>query len=164
MSKRKAKRDALLDLALPELIARGEVEVETVADPSAPNRTLRRAKRVWVPDVMLQKATISRTHHDACVRYLTSYEIGVTGARDWSGVYIDKGGLRGGPGDAQLVSLTDFRRAEGAVGKALSEVLAWCVLGHGSLTGYAHHRGMHHSLATGYFIAALDRLAEHYGD
>lgn len=154
---------AITDLGPESQLVRGEVEAMEVADPRSPNRTVRRARRVWVPDTLRSKGTINEGQYLACVRYLNSYECGVEGVSDRSGVFVDGVANHSGPGDAQLAALTDFRKASDAVGHLLASVLAWCVLGHGTLEGYAKMAGMNPMHAAGYLVAAIHRLQDCYG-
>jgi hypothetical protein len=142
---------------------RGDLVVDLVADPDAPNRTVRRAKRIWVPDTMLNKGTITGDGHAACSRYLSTHARGVHGVKETEWVPVDC--LNGGvsPCDAQLDALTDFRKAERAVGKRLGEGLTWCVLGYASLDQFAEHKGVSPHQASGFLIAAVERLCDHYG-
>ncbi|WP_424813554.1 hypothetical protein [Roseococcus sp. YIM B11640] len=138
--------------------------IETAADPAHPNRTIRRARVQWLPDVWLSKGAIEQGHHDAATRFLTAYERGVLGAKDrhLTRISFNRAAPTGLP-IAQLGCLSDYRAAEQAVGIMLSGALAWCVLSTGTVEGWAECKGWHRDRASGYLMAALDRLAEHYG-
>jgi hypothetical protein len=143
-------------------LRRGEVAVHDAADPDQPNRTIRRAKRVWAPDVLLATGTIGQHHHDAATRYHNAYAVGIEGARDRLGVYVDCAGSPGGYADARLSAARDYREATQAVGVVSSAALAWCVLSYGTVAGWAECKAWNKHKAGGYLLAALDRLAEHY--
>lgn len=145
-------------------IARGDVVVVHAADPDQPNRTIRRARVQWVPDVWLAKGTIGQPQHQAAERFAMAYERGILGARDRPIVRVsfEKRAPQGLP-DAQLACATDYRQAEQAVGIVLSSALSWCVLSTGTVDGWAQCKGWHRDRAAGYLLASLDRLAEHYG-
>lgn len=150
------------DVGPAEPRRRGEVMVTDAADPDNPSRTIRRARRVWAPDVLLAKGSIDQDHHSAATRFHNAYAVGVQGARDRLGVYVDNSGRPSGLADARLAAVTDYRAAEAAVGPVASAALSWCVLSHGSVTGWAECRGWTVDKASGYLLAALDRLAHHY--
>lgn len=150
------------DLGPRVLLDRGEVLVEDAPDPDAPNRTIRRSRREWAPDVLLRNGTIDQAHHDAATRLHDAYALGVMGARDRLAVYVDRTGAPTGYADAQLAAATDYRQAAQAVGMVAMSALSWCVINHGSVAGWAECKGWPVQRAQGYLLAALDRLAEHY--
>ena len=84
------------------------------------------------------------------------------------GDFLRNPGMRfGGPihrglADRQLAAATDYRRAEMALGPRLLRVVQWCVLGGGSVLGYAQAHRTDRRRAYGYLLAALHRLADHY--
>jgi hypothetical protein len=143
-------------------IERGEVDVQDAPDPDRPNATLRRAKAVWAPDVLLRNGTIGQAHHSAATRLHDAYALGILGARDRLAIYIAKTGAPSGYADAQLAAAEDYRRAAQAVGIVAMSALSWCVISHGTVAGWAECKGWPVQRAQGYLLAALDRLAEHY--
>jgi len=165
-AKRARRRDATAESASdlgPQLrLVHGDVAVEDAADPDAPNRTIRRARRVWAPAVLLANGSISPAHYDAALRYHNAYAVGVDGARDKLGIYVDCAATPSGYADARLAAVTDYRQATQAVGTVASSALSWCVLSYGSVAGWALSKGWSKDKAGGYLLAALDRLAEHY--
>jgi hypothetical protein len=142
---------------------RGELAVEDAADPDAPNRTVRRSKVVWAPDVLLRNGTIDQAHHDAARRLHDAYALGVMGARERTNVYIARSGSPAGYADAQLAACRDYQRAAQAVGIVAMSALSWCVISHGTVAGWAECKGWPVARAQGYLLAALDRLCEHFG-
>ena len=156
-------REAPYDHGPPSLLAAGQAVVVDAADPAAPNRTIRRARRVWAPDVLLAQGAIDQSHHHAARRYHDAYAVGIMGARDRLTVYVDRAGAPRGFSEAQLFAATDYRKATQAAGQQASPLLAWCVLSYGSVAGWAQCKGWDARKAQGYLLAALDRLVDHYG-
>lgn len=145
-------------------VARGELRVEDAADPDNPNRTIRRARVEWVPDRLLADGTIEQHHHHAATRYAVSYERGPMGAREQTslGIRLPRAAPAGLPVGRHMAT-RDYQLATQAVGILLAPALAWCVIGRGTLAGWAECRGWADTgRATGYLLAALDRLTEHY--
>jgi hypothetical protein len=141
---------------------REEVVDEWAPDPDAPTRTIRRARAVWLPDALHAKRTISKHLHDAATRLMDSFELGICGAKDRNMVFVSRSGGPGGMAEAQLAAAGDYRKAMAAAGD-LGPVLVWCVLGHGSLRGYAAGLGRSRDGAQRDLLEALDRLAKHWG-
>jgi hypothetical protein len=142
---------------------RGEVVVQDVGDPDAPNVTIRRGRVAWVPDLWLARGTIGQAEHAAAVRLVRAYEVGILGARERhiARISFTRPSPAGLP-DGQLACAEDYRRAIQAVGITLSGALAWCVLSTGSVEGWAACKGWHRDRAAGYLMAALARLTDHY--
>lgn len=163
-ARRRQQVHAVLDHGPALRLIRGEVVLEDAADPDAPNRTLRRARVQWVPDVLLARGSIGQHHHDAATRYVVTYERGIMGARERSSADIraPRAAPTGMP-LAQLLAASDHQGAARAVGQVGCAPLAWCVIGRGTVEGWAECRGWSTARAGGYLMAALDRLAEHYG-
>lgn len=162
-------KDPVNDHGPKILTRRGKLKIhpsrvlEDAADPDQPNRTIRRARVQWLPDVWLAKKVISQEQHDAATRFVMAYEMGVLGAKDRSFHRISFGRVApAGLANVQLFCITDYRQAEEAVGMSLSAALAWCVLSTGTVEGWAECKGWHRDRAAGYLMAALDRLVEHY--
>ena len=164
MTRRKrAPAEPVADLGPRIRQERGEVVALDAPDPDAPNRTIRRARVVWCPDVLLSNNTISQAHHAAATRLHDAYALGVIGARHRLEAYVDRTGAPAGYADARLAAVRDYQQAAQAVGQVAMAALAWCVISHGSVAGWAECRGWSKDRAGGYLLAALDRLAEHYG-
>ena len=160
--RRAVSSDPVADFGTVVRLHRGEVTLEETADPDQPNRTIRRARTVWVPDVLLGNGTIDRTHHLAAIKYHDDYAFGVQGARDRFGIYVDNPASPSGYRDAQLLAVTEYRLATEAVGMVAASALAACVLGNGTMAAWAISKGWPVQRAQGYLLAALDRLVEHY--
>jgi hypothetical protein len=150
---------------------RGEVVVQDVGDPDQPRATIRRGRVAWVPDAWLGKGTIDRRAHAAAVQLRDDHERGIHGAQDRPCAKIALVSRSGdGMSVARLDAATRYQRAMRAVGITLSPALAWCVLcvdawGQpcgGTVEEWAALKGWHHRRATGYLLAALDVLADHY--
>ena len=162
--KRKGSSGPETDLGPSEGLKTGAVVVSFGPVADDPNRTVKRAKRVWAPDTLLAKGAISPAHHTAACKYLDQYQRGILGAgRSRAIVPMRRMAAPGGYQDTQLSAAKAFREAEKAVGLTLSPALAWCVLSHGTVTGWAECKGWNAHKAAGFVVAALDRLAEHYG-
>jgi hypothetical protein len=165
MARRRTARtipEPVFDLGPQIRHQRGELVVEDAPDPDAPNRTVRRSRHEWAPDVLLRNGTIHQGHYDAAKRLHDAYALGVMGARDRLAVYVDKAGAPSGYADAQLAAATDYREAAQAVGIVAMSALSWCVISHGTVAGWAECKGWPAQRAQGYLLAALDRLEEHY--
>ena len=145
------------------ILLSGERVLEYAADPHAPNRTVRRARVQWVPDVLLSRGSISQHHHDAAWRYAVSYERGIMGAKErgLGDIRAPRSAPTGMP-LAQLMAASDHQDACRAVGQVLAAPLAWCVVGRGTVEGWAECKGWSSARAGGYLMAALDRLSCHY--
>ena len=143
--------------------ARGELIIEHVGDPARPNTTITRARVTWTPDLWLARGTISQAEHDAALRLLTSYEIGILGAGNRKLGIISR--PCHGPHhftDARLAAAEDFRSAKEAVGRLLFDALTWCVLSTATVDDYARAKRWHRTKAAGVLLAAMVRLREHY--
>jgi hypothetical protein len=150
------------DLGPDILRHRGEVMTLDAPDPDSPNRTIRRAKRVWAPDVLLKNGSIDQAMHDAATRLHDAYALGVQGARDRLTVYVDRTGSPSGYADGQLAAARDYREAAQAVGQIGMAPLAWCVLSHGTVEGWAAEKRLNPHAAKGQLLMALEMLAQHY--
>jgi hypothetical protein len=159
---RRAPMAPMSDLGPAIRHQRGELVTEDAPDPGAPNRTVRRARQEWAPDVLRRNGTIGDAQHQAATRLHDAYALGILGARDRMGVYIDRTGGPSGYADAQLAAAADYRRAAQAVGQVGMAALAWCVISTGTVAGWAECKGWPVPRAQGYLLAALDRLTEHY--
>lgn len=151
------------DLGPLEGFKTGAVGISFGPDLDCPNSAVKRAKRIWAPDTLLAKGAISPAQHTAACKYLEQYQRGILGAgRRRAIVPIRRTVALGGYQDTQLSAARAFREAEKAVGLTLSPALAWCVLSHGTVTGWAECKGWNTNKTAGFLMAALDRLAEHY--
>ena len=135
---------------------------EHVADPDAPNRTIRRARVQWAPDVLLSARTIDQRLHAAAQRLLSDYEASTAGSPEQVGVYVDRSVRPGSIADGQIDARTRYRMACQSVGQVGMTALAWCVLSQGTVAGWAECKGWNPQKALGLLLGALERLAEHY--
>lgn len=161
--RRRGRTGPEADLGPPEGLKTGAVVVSFGPDVDDPNRTVKRAKRVWAPDTLLAKGAITPAHHAAACKYLEQYQRGVLGAGRNRSVVPMRVITPTGYQEGQMQAAQAYRLATAAVGTTLTPALAWCVLSHGTVAGWAECRGWNPHKAAGYLIAALDRLAEHYG-
>jgi len=99
---------------------------------------------------------VTPQHLQAAERLRDDYEIG-------EGVNLGKGsGGEAGPMDVQIDARTRYRSAVAAVGPSLCAILLPVVLSAWTVKQWAEDRGMSETKASGYLIAALDRLQDHY--
>ena len=100
------------------------------------------SERFWVPDAMLGRGMISEALHAAAKRFRDDYYAGQAG---------------------RLGAREAFTRASRAVGTTAMPALAWTVLSHGTVTGWAECKGIEVAKATGQVVQGLERLRTHYG-
>jgi hypothetical protein len=117
----------------------------------------------------------TKKHVDAAERLRNDYEIGHEGARPgYERLMREVGSTLTIAGDytsvhSQAGALRRYQSAMKALGKDLADVIRFVVLGIGAepgcnnLSAWAKRRGIGDDKAGGYLMAALDRLAEHYG-
>ena len=92
-------------------------------------------QNAWAPDKWLARGLITQAQWDAAKKYRES---------------------------ARAAKKGPYKAATAAVGATLSPVLAWCVVSHGTVTGWAECKGWDERRAAGEFFAALDRLERFY--
>jgi hypothetical protein len=165
--KRRVKRQEpgpSFDHGPAEQIARGEVVVLDAGDPDAPSRTIRRARRAWAPDSMLRTGAINGNQYAAAMRYRGDWERSLP--RSTSTLGADAGRTLGyGPSAVPIYRLHAAREhaaATDALGP-LREVAECCLLQNHTAEAFGQARGWQPAKASGYLLAALDVLAEHYG-
>jgi hypothetical protein len=100
------------------------------------------SERFWVPDAMLGRGMISEALHAAAKRLRDDYYAGQAG---------------------RLGAREAFARASRAVGTTAMPALAWTVLSHGTVTGWAECKGIEVAKAAGQVVQGLERLQTHYG-
>ena len=100
------------------------------------------SERFWVPDAMLGRRMITEALHAAAKRFRDDYYAGQAG---------------------RLGAREAFARASRAVGSAAMPALAWTVLSHGTVTGWAECKGIEVAKAAGQVVQALERLNRFYG-
>jgi hypothetical protein len=98
-------------------------------------------ERYWAPDVMLARGMISEALYAAAKRFRDDYYAGQAG---------------------RLGAREAFTRASRAVGATAMPGLAWTVLSHGTVTGWAECKGIEMAKAAGQVAQGLERLAKHY--
>jgi len=97
--------------------------------------------RYWAPDVMLARGMISEALYAAAKRFRDDYYAGQAG---------------------RLGAREAYLRASRAVGTTAMPALAWTVLSHGTVTGWAECKGLEMTKAAGQVVQALERLGAHY--
>ena len=98
-------------------------------------------ERYWAPDTMLARGMISEVLYAAAKRIRDDYYAGQAG---------------------RLGAREAFARASRAVGSTAMPALAWTVLSHGTVTGWADCKGIEVAKAAGQVVQALERLGAHY--
>ena len=98
-------------------------------------------ERYWAPDAMLARGMIGEALYAAAKRLRDDYYSGQAG---------------------RLGAREAFARASRAVGTTAMPALAWTVLSHGTVTGWAECKGIEMAKATGQVVQALERLGAHY--
>jgi hypothetical protein len=98
-------------------------------------------ERYWAPDAMLARGMISEALYAAAKRLRDDYYAGQAG---------------------RLGAREAFARASRAVGSAAMPALAWTVLSHGTVTGWAECKGIEVAKAAVQVVQALERLGAHY--
>jgi hypothetical protein len=98
-------------------------------------------ERYWAPDVMLARGMISEALYAAAKRLRDDYYAGQAG---------------------RLGATEAYLRASRSIGTTTMPVVAWAVLSHGTLSGWAECRGISKEKAAGQLILALAKLAKHY--
>ena len=99
------------------------------------------SERFWVPDAMLARGMISEALYAAAKRLRDDYYAGQAG---------------------RLGAREAYLRASRAVGTTAMPALAWTVLSHGTVTGWAECKGIEVAKAAGQVVQALERLGAHY--
>jgi hypothetical protein len=98
-------------------------------------------ERYWAPDAMLARGMISEALHAAAKRLRDDYYAGQAG---------------------RLGAREAYLRASRAVGTTAMPALAWTVLSHGTVTGWAECKGIEMAKAAGQVVQGLERLTKHY--
>lgn len=111
--------------------------------PDAQEGDITVSERFWVPDAMLGRGMITEAQYAAAKRYRDDYYAG-----------------RNNPSS---VAQRAFQAASKAVGDVLAPALAWTVLSHGTVTGWAECRGIEVAKAAVQVVQALERLNSFYG-
>lgn len=99
------------------------------------------SERFWVPDAMLGRGMISEALHAAAKRFRDDYYAGQAG---------------------RLGAREAYLRASRSIGTTTMPVVAWSVLSHGTLSGWAECKGIETDKAVGQLKQALERLHSHY--
>lgn len=173
MARRKQKqpkRAAALELAGdfgPKMSRdRGDVEIVQAPDPDAPNRTIKRARRVVVYDVLNRTGTISDEQREAADRYLvTAITAGGGTWRPGDATELLGGAhwQKSGPPERQLRAMSALRRANTALGPGACHLIQRLVLDNKDLAALAAYYSTNTQVVRGMVVAALTRLAEQYG-
>lgn len=87
-----------------------------------------------------------------------------SGARSGSRAVVGVAAHSGGPSDAVMDALGRAGDAWHAMGASVSAVVAWVVLGNGSLASFEKAYQVRHGTGATKLREALDRLIAHYGE
>lgn len=98
-------------------------------------------ERYWAPDAMLARGMISEALYAAAKRLRDDYYAGQAG---------------------RLGAREAYLRASRSIGTTTMPVVAWSVLSHGTLSGWAECKGIETDKAVGQLKQALERLHSHY--
>lgn len=109
--------------------------------PDAQEGDITVSERFWVPDAMLGRGMITEALHAAAKRFRDDYYAGQAG---------------------RLGAREAYLRASRAVGTTAMPALAWTVLSHGTVTGWAECKGIEVAKAAGQVVQGLERLGAHY--
>ena len=138
-------------------------------DTSPNRREARRIEGYRAADALksLQRrgGQITDLHIQAARLLRTNYELGVLGARPGyeRPVVSDRYfGPSDGPLPSRIKALSDYRDAHNAVPRSQWAILEHVVLNNRSVSAYARDRRSRKEQATGYLLAALDCLVDHY--
>ena len=144
----------------------GAVIAVLLREPLAESDRKRGGFRMRSPLLTMHRAnsgTVTALHLRAACRFRDDYEFGVEGASggNRSGERID-GGKQGGASDLRLDAVARYRMACDAMGAALRSVVQAVVIGSWSVSAVARVCHLSKDQATGYLVAGLDMLSEHY--
>jgi hypothetical protein len=132
-----------------------------------------RSKRAWqvrgfrrvsvIRNLHLRGGLITKEHLDAAERLSLDFELSDGAHPGYQRPEVRTAGAFAEPAQAQLDAVRRYRAAVRAVGLRLCAVLLPVVLGNVSVAEVAKRMGVSNGfLATGFLLAALDRLVEHY--
>lgn len=150
---------------------RTDIEAADWRDPADTNirrknpREVHGARRVDILVTMMRrKSPIELRHVAAADRYRIDYEVGIEGSHPGRDpMATSDAETPTDPEMGRLAALANFRHATQAVGKMLSGILVHVVLAGLDVSAWATWKQTKPEHAMGYLVAALDRLAEHYG-
>lgn len=113
---------------------------------------------------LLDNGSISKRHAQAARRFRKLYETGEVGLRPSRDLSMPPAGFASGspPSEFRLHALESYQNACAALGHHLSTVILAIVISGHSIEFYATRRRMNRSKASGYVLAALDLLSDHF--
>jgi hypothetical protein len=155
-----------------EVVAATEREGLDAGADRPTTRRVKRARRVWTPDVLLASGTITLAHHNAAFTLESEWQLGIEGAREAHNRLLRMsraGAGADGFNDARVYAISRCRAVERVLGAVRWPVVSWAVLSTGSLSGYARVRGWvlpgdepDHKKAGRLLVSALDDLVAIY--
>ena len=145
---------------------RGDLRVDFAADPNNPNITIRRAMRNPRYNQMHGKREISDEEREACDAYAILTEAR-DGARWVNGEHVGGSSTnpayRGHPTMTQVQASARLGRAHAALGGDASALLLLFVVENLPVVELATRRKEREEVTKGRLLAAIGRLAEHWG-
>lgn len=145
---------------------RGDLKVDFAADPANPNATIRRAMRNPRYNQMHLKREINDEEREACDAYAILIETR-GGARWVNGEHVGGSSTnpayRGHPTMTQVQASARIGRAHTAVGNDAAALLELFVVQNLPLVELAKRRKERDEVTKGRLLAAINRLAEHWG-
>jgi hypothetical protein len=140
------------------------------ADTSPNRRNPKRIDGYRAADALItlkkRGGQITQLHLRAASKLRSSHELGELGARpgyERPEIGCVHFGPTDGPQTIRLDALRSYREAREAVPRSQWPILEHVVIKNGSVSSYGVEHRMRKDLATGYLIAALDCLVDHYG-
>lgn len=139
-----------------------DVSVETVRDPAAPSRVIRRAVRADPLLALLRARSITTREFEAAEALRFSLEALTPPLGQTGGLSVQTAAfLRKPISVVSLEACKIAREAAAALGRLQWEAVLWVCLG-GSVTGYSAYRRMRISAAGDRVRSGMTRLADHF--
>lgn len=134
--------------------------INGTAAPDAKRGGYRRASLLGT---MAAHGVVTGAHLRAAARFSTAYEVGIIGASpvQMAVEWVD-GASGDGITDRQLAEAAVYVAACDALGASLRSPVQWAALHRWSLAEIAYGLGVSEARASGYLVAGLDRLADHF--
>ena len=143
-----------------EVLRAADVEVEDGPDPSRPNRTVRRARRVDPLRALKRVGTLTDRHIDATERLREQMEAAEASLPCGDLMHVPSN-QRAGYSDWQINNRGHVRRALAAVAPVNQGPVLWVAVG-GTVAGFASYARVGHETVSGRLQAGLGELADHY--
>jgi hypothetical protein len=122
-------------------------------------RAYRRADQL---QLLLKRGAITERQFAAATRFRDTLERSTPQLPVAAMVHVGGVGTGSGPYDSHLAARRAVTRALNAIGTEHVPVLDWCVVGNGSIGGFASHNHTREGVASDRLRSALQRLEAHY--